>query len=150
MAHVREQLVQAVVTAVTGLTTTGLRVFRFRPQQRTLMPAQLPALRIYIDGDSANANGIHVPFYERPTQIRIEGVVQSTGQIDQTLNLISSEVEAALAAKVPLGTSSTLLFYRGCRFDESAEGDQPVGLVSMQFEALIETVHGVPDVSIEA
>lgn len=159
MPHVREQLAVAVVARLTGLTTTGARVYRQRPQEYALQPVtELPALRVFLLGDQASASGIGVPFYERIASLRIDGVAKvslgttaGTNPLDTLLNLIASEVETALATEIEFAVGkTTLLLYRGTTVDDSAAGDQPVGVVAMTWDAVIYTNHGAPDVSLEA
>jgi len=157
MSHVREQLAVALVTRLTGLTTTGGRVYRQRPEEYALQPNELPALRIFLLGDSAQSQGIGTPFYDRTTRVRIEGVVQmalgapaGTNPVDTKLNLIASEVETALASPLVVGTTQLYLYYQGCAFDSSGAGDQPVAVIGMQFEVVLMTQHGLPDTLLQA
>lgn len=151
MAHVRDQLADAVETAVTGLATTASNVFRQRSIERTLQPSEMPALRIYKLGDQATSLGItSTPLYERSTQIRIEAVAEATSSLDTVLDAIGAEVETALGAVLTIGASKLILFYRGASFSESAEGQRPTGVLAMQFETTLYTNHGAPEVSLEA
>jgi len=56
MAHVRQSIRDNVVTAVTGLSTTGSNVFRSRVYP--LGTNKLPALCVYADSEVVNTTGL--------------------------------------------------------------------------------------------
>jgi hypothetical protein len=59
--HVREQIVTAVVSAVTNLTTTGANVFRDRDtDENPLHVGELPGLVVEDDGDPAEIVSIGI------------------------------------------------------------------------------------------
>ena len=65
MSHVRKQIRDAVVTALTGLSTTGSRVYKSRIYP--LETGKLPGLAIYTKSEEIQNNTIGAP----RTQIRI-------------------------------------------------------------------------------
>ena len=143
--HVRKQLREAMATVVTGLTTTGARVFqsRFYPLQTN----ELPCLIITTDGDQVENLSIHRPVAQkRETNIRIDAYARANADLDDTLDLICKEVEIAIA-----GSSNAIVkgsMYNGCRIDVEVLGDQPVGKVSMLFSNDLYTDSSAPDVLI--
>lgn len=143
--HVRQQLREAVATAVTGLTTTSTRVFqsRFYP----LQTSELPCLVITTDGDQAENLTIHNPVeQQRATRVRVEAYARATASLDDTLDTICKEVETAIAN----ASSSTVkgLMYLGTQLDTEVLGDQPVGRATMIFSKDLYTVSNAPDVLI--
>lgn len=158
MSHVREQIAVALVARLTGLTTTGGRVFRQRPTEMLLQGVgELPALRIFCLGDQATPLGIGSPLYDRIVLFRIEGTVQmalgapgTSNPVDTLLNLIASEVETALGVQLALdfGSVSTPI-YQGCEFSDGV-GDQTIGVVSMRFDFGVMSQQGAPDVAISS
>lgn len=140
--HVRQQLRESVATAVTGLSTTGSRVYQSRVYPLT--DSNLPCLLVTSDGDKSEAITVHSPYQqERATTIRIEGVAKAVSNIDDTLDTISKEVETAIA------NSSTAivkgLFYQGAQIDYDGSGEQPIGKVTMIFTKDLYTLSNAPD-----
>lgn len=143
--HVRQQLREAVATAVTGLSTTGSRVYQSRVYPLT--DSNLPCLLVTSDGDKSEAITAHSPYQqERATTIRIEGVAKAVSNIDDTLDTISKEVETAIA-----GSSTAIvkgLIYQGAQIDYDGSGEQPIGKVTMIFTKDLYTLSNAPDVLI--
>ena len=50
--HVHRQILAALASALTGLTTSGANVFLERPEERPLQESELPALRVYAADES--------------------------------------------------------------------------------------------------
>lgn len=136
--HRREQVMDAVVTKVTGLITTGTRVHRARvfPQEA----AALPALLVYQGPDiPVDDDNEKYDFIDSDLEINIEVWVQaSTGNVDETLNLINKEVVIALSADRTQG----LNFVIDTNEDEvsepefSGDGNKRTGKMIMQFIVL--------------
>lgn len=104
--HLRTQLRQAVQTALTGLATTGGRVFLGRTWP--LADADFPALLIYARGgtyrvDAQGGSDATRP-YERDERLVVEGVVRLHDlEPDDTLDRIEAEVAAALLSSSAVG-----------------------------------------------
>jgi len=143
--HVRQQLREAVATAVTGLSTTGSRVYQSRVYP--LDTSSLPCLLVTSDGDKSEAITVHSPYQqERATTIRIEGLAKAVSNIDDTLDTISKEVETAIA-----GSSTAIvkgMIYQGAQIDYDGSGEQPIGKVTMIFTKDLYTLSNAPDVLI--
>ncbi len=133
--HLREQIMDAVVTAVTGLTTTGSNVHRARvfPQEGSL----LPALLIYAGDDEQVAD----PETDKHTlvdsvlAIIIEGWVQlSSGQPEETLNAINAQVVVALQADRTQGVTGVIdTFDADVDEPQLFEGSKRTAMLSMRF-----------------
>ncbi|MBK7592227.1 MAG: hypothetical protein IPI27_13400 [Betaproteobacteria bacterium] len=99
--HVRRQIREAVATAVTGLTTTGTRVFQSRVYP--LEATDLPALLIATLSETSEPVTIHGP----RELMRVLSVQvwhhKATADLDDALDLICKEVEIALASDMTLG-----------------------------------------------
>ena len=143
--HIRRQLREAVATAVTGLTTTGARVFQSRVY--ALQDAELPGLRVFTKSEEATLESIHTPvLVGRTVEIAIEGVAKANTDLDDTLDLISKEVETALSLGVTVSGRTVQVAYLGCEQELSGEGERPTGTIAMRFEALLFNTANAPDV----
>lgn len=144
MPHVREQIRDAVVTACTGLTTTGTRVYRERLYQ--LRAADLPGLRIYCGAEQVEPDRLGaIHGQQRDMDLMVEGLARATSDLDETLDDIAAEVEAALAADVTLGGKAKVLYLAGIDDPEqSDEGEVPAGLVRLKFRVQYRTLNTTP------
>lgn len=127
MAHVRKQIRDAIVTATTGLTTTGSNVFRSRiyPLEQT----KLPGLCIFTRSEAVEFDTLTMArSINRVLDVMIEAYVSATANYDNTLDQIAVEVEEALAADVTLGGLSKDLQVTAFEADFSGDGEQPVAI----------------------
>ena len=103
--HVHRQIREAAATKLTGLTTTGSNVFTNRLY--SLATANLPALRITLDNETAEAITIHQPFaLARSLILSVECCAQGGDTVDDTCDQMSKEVEIALSAGFVVGTET--------------------------------------------
>lgn len=149
--HVRQQLREAVATLLTGLVTTGSNVFqaRLNPLQAT----ELPALRIYTEGEQLEYQSIGYPSrQERRIQLVVEGVARQSADLEDKLDTINKEVEAAIGATLTTWQASGIA-RGGIELDSveiglSGEGELDTGVVTMRFVATVFTNSNAPDVAI--
>lgn len=138
--HVRQQVREAVATAVTGLTTTGSRVFQSRVYQ--LQETDLPCLIVTTDGDTREYLTAHNPAEVEVTiAVRIDGYARAISNLDDTLDLISKEVEIAMAGS----SLADFIELAGTQIDQSVTGKQPVGIVSMVYRIKTCIMNNAPD-----
>ena len=127
MAHVRKQIRDAIVTATTGLTTTGSNVFRSRiyPLEQT----KLPGLCIFTRSEAVEFDTLTMPrSISRTLDVMIEAYVSATANYDNTLDQIAVEVEEALAANVTLGNLAKDTQVTAFEADFAGDGEQPVAI----------------------
>lgn len=139
MPHARQAIREAVATAVTGLATTGSRVF----QSRMRAQDALPCLLVTTDGESITEEISGVQ--QRELEIRITGVAKAAANVDDTLDTIASEVETAVQAAGTLGALVSIpptLTAISTDFDDSLE--QPVGEIALTFRSTYFTNAGAP------
>lgn len=144
--HLRRQIREAVATAVTGLTTTGARVFQSRVYP--LQDTELPALLIYTEGETSVRRTLAAPgLLERTARVVVRAVAKATADLDDTLDQICKEVEIALA--MPNATVSVVktitLVATDIELDGSAE--KPTGQAAMTYEVIYFTAENAPDVA---
>ena len=144
MSHVRQQLRDAVASVLTGLTTTGTRVFTNR-----VYPADVsdcPCLIVRSDGDDVEAQTIHQPYLQvRQTRIQIEAYAEGATGFDDQIDTICAEVETAIA-----NASSSLvkgMYLRGTRI-EFDQGEQPIGRATMVFTKDLYTESNAPQTAL--
>lgn len=142
--HLHKQIRAAIVTALTGLTTTSTRVYanRLLPLPDVLSPTLL----ITLDEETATPVTFHTsPIYERELRLTVAALVKATSALDDTLDLISKEVETALAGGITLSGRRLDFTYTGMSFDDE-QSDKPVGIKRMSFTVPFTAAANAPDV----
>lgn len=138
MAHVRKQIRDAIVTAVTGLTTTGSNVFRSRvfPIETT----KLPALCVYTKSEAVDFDTLTINrSIMRNLEVMIEAYVSGTSNYDDDLDTIAVEVEEALSADVTLSGISKDLQVTAFEADFVGDGEQTVAIGRFTVAAVYRT-----------
>lgn len=141
--HVRQQLRDAVLTRLTGLTTTGARVYKGRALP--VGDSSIPGLMIYTATEDATDATMAFDV-ERRIGVVVEGVAKSSANVDDVLDTITKEVEIALSTALTLGAATTILTYQSITKDLGDGLDKPNGVVRIVFEAVLFTPVGQPDV----
>lgn len=111
MAHQRQTIREAIVTRLTGLTTSGSRVYASR--LKPLLDAELPAILVSTGGEALDdatylKTGLPVA---RPLEVRIDLVAKAVSGFENTVDLMLSEVEAALFDTPAHNTLSGLVHF---------------------------------------
>lgn len=132
MTHVRTQIREEVVALVTGLPTTGSKVFqsRMRPQQASSLPCLLVTTndeQIEIDDFGATQ--------DRRLSLVIQGFAAASANLDAQLDQIALEVETAMPNIYPLEKIEI-------EFDDDLE--TPVGRIAMTYLVTYFTNAGEP------
>lgn len=100
--HRAEDIVSAVLTKVTGLTTTGVNAFRGRTYE--IPESSVPCVCVYQGGDFPLTNTSPWKFIDSELSIVVEAIVKdSSVQAETTLNQIRFEVSRALQQDVTQG-----------------------------------------------
>ena len=144
----RRQIREAMATAVTSLTTTSTRVYQSRVYP--LENANLPGLLVYSDSETATTLTIHGnPALERRLLLRVVGVAKAIADLDDTLDLIAKEVEVAVyGAASAFAALKTGIFFTGTQIEMQGTAEQPVGTVTLNYEAAYFTATNAPDAAL--
>lgn len=146
MAHVRTAIRTAIASRLTGLTTTGARVYPSRIQP--LADANLPCLRVYLDEEDISLETVHDdPLLQRAAVLRVECCAKAVASLDSTLDTMLAEVETAIAT-APDPTFGGLLKTRpqpasiAVDLDEGLE--KPVGIAALTYRIAYFTAASTP------
>jgi hypothetical protein len=148
--HIRTQIRDAVVTAVTGLTTTSTRVHAARPGTRPLQPTDMPALLIYTNDTDVEeiAGTLGSRRLAHLTEVMIEGYARGTGDVDKTLDTIEKEVRVAIEANPTLGGKCKTITLAGAIKEDGDDTDQPTWRIRLNWRCEYHTREGVPDAAL--
>ncbi len=142
--HLHKQIRAAVVTKLTGLTTSGSRIYANRLQP--LPDALSPTLLVFIDSERAEAMTVHSPYMQdRQLTLVVSAYAKAVSGLDDTLDLMSKEVEIALAAGITVGSTTLYPIYTDMSFEDE-QGDKPVGVKRMSFTISYTAMSNAPDV----
>ena len=145
--HVRQQIREKIGTTLTGLTTTGSNVFESRVYP--LENANLPALIIYTKEESSEPIVIGTQrLMSRELSVVVEGYAKATSNFDDTIDTISKEVEAAIAADRTLDGLAKDTYLESTEIEFNAEGEKPLGYVSLTFLTNYYVKENAPDVAV--
>jgi hypothetical protein len=144
--HVDQQLLDAIVSLITGLTTTGTRVYVSHPEDRALQADEIPALLPAIGAETVENVTLDGDIVQRTVDINIGVRIKGIGAIDETLTEIRKEVETALGPSITIGSKHVLLQYKGMAEPElNAENDQPMISARLDFQAILFNATSAPD-----
>ena len=150
MAHARKQIRDAVGAAlIAAATVAGARVHLSRVYP--LQAANLPALRIYTTDEASETDERTMgadPQMLRKQLLIVEGVLKQTADIDDAMDELAAEVEIALAENM-LGDLIKDIVIAGTNLDINADGEQPVGVVTMSYEVLYMTTTTDPETALQ-
>ena len=144
--HVRQQIHNALKTAVTGLTTTGTRVTD-DPADPVLADASPSLLVLHREdvpnyGEAAEMAGACI--VDRTLTANLQGYASTLAD----LNLIAEQVEAALFTDPTFGglAVGTQLGTQTIAFDTG--GETAAGLIDMRFEITYRVAEGTPGTAV--
>ena len=131
MAHARKQIRDAILTQITGLTTTGARAYASRVW--SMGSDKLPGLIVYTIKEDAEITTIGSTRNSyRQLLVAIEAHVKGTSP-DDMIDTIAAEVEAVLGDDHALGGLTKDIFYAGADIDLNGDGDQKVAVATLNY-----------------
>lgn len=147
MSHVRKQVRDYFETTLTGLTTTGTKVYASRVY--SLAENNLPAIAIYTKSEtSAEVSFVGKRVQNRVLDVAVEGYVRTTATFDDVIDTIATEVETALLADTTLGGLAINTELTSTEINFSGESEQPVGTIVLTFAVQYRTETGQPETAI--
>lgn len=147
MSHVRQQIRERIATEVTGLTTTGTKVYQSRVYP--LQSSNLPGLLIYTTAESSEPidMGGTSRIFNRVLTVAIEAYVKGTSNYDDTIDTVCSEVETALGGSTINGLVKDI-YLESTDINYQGEGDQPLAVATMSWNCLYQTAANAPDTAL--
>lgn len=148
--HIRTQLRRAVADLLTGLPTTGPRIYRGR--RRNLGHDHEPALLVYTDDEDITlAHQASPAVQDRSVMLMVEGRANGVGESDaleDLLDAIACEVEPAILDNWSFGglASHTVLVKSRMRFED--KGELLNGGIRLEFRVTYSTAEGRPTVAV--
>lgn len=143
MSHVRQQIRERFATTVTGLTTTGSKVYQSRVYN--MEAANLPGLIVYTKEETSQPIVIGSSrTLERILSLNVEAYVKAVSDSDDTIDTIAKEIETAIAADTTLNSLAKDCFLETTEINYNGEGEQPIAVMTMTYQIMYITTEGSP------
>jgi len=131
MSHLRKQIRDRIITNVTNLTSTGSRVFQTRLYP--IASVSLPTLLVYTVSETSEPETMSRPRkIIRRVDFALEGMVNGTSGLDDSLDAIAKDVEEAILTDPTCNALAKDTVLTGTEIDYNASGEQPVHLNQKQ------------------
>jgi len=129
--HRAETILDAILSLLTGLTTTGEKVER----GRVYKIAAWPSLSIEMGSDQASDEGRSVAFQTRSLEVGVTSYAKADEDTETALNTIRAEVYAAMMADHTLGLDFVLdvIFSGDSPPQLSGDSEQPAAAQTMNY-----------------
>jgi hypothetical protein len=144
--HVRQQILAAIQTALTGLTTTGSNVFLSRVS--TIARTEVPCIVLKAGFEQQEGDDMGAPrMLTRNLTVELNVIVRpSDGLLDAALNQVFAEVEVALAMPNSLAGMKTITL-RSITEPQEVQGEQEMAAATMRYEVVYVTQENAPTVA---
>jgi len=141
MSHLRQQIRERVATTLTGLTTTGSNVFQSRIY--SIETNKLPCLLIYTKEETSEPIVMNPPrTIHKNLTLNIEAYCKQNANFDDTIDLITKEVEEALYSDRLINNLAKDSYLTSTEIEYNKEGDNPIGIVTMTFQIEYQHIEG--------
>jgi len=143
--HTRKAIRDAIVAAVTGLTTTGTNVYvsRVYPMERRA----LPGIAVFTRSEDSTPVTVRPPrTIERELTVALEIYTRGIDGYDDVLDTICTEIEEALYAAGDLGGLVKDLYINGVDMNFQDGSEQPLASCDMEVRVMYTTTEGSPTI----
>lgn len=141
MAHVRTQIRNAVIAKLTGLATTGSRIYKSR--MYPMDEAAMPGICVYTTQEKVSDDA-PVGASKRTLDVYVDAYVSGSSS-DDVLDRIDAEVETALFADYSLGGITRGIALSSVAIMYPQDTAKPFGVMRMIYQAEYVTQDGDPD-----
>jgi len=147
MSHVRQQIRDRFAALIDGLATTGSNVFQTRIYP--LRDDNLPGLSLYTEAEEIDdEEGKVERLQHRSMNIVVTGHEMLAAGLDDQLDTIAAEVEAAVFDDRFLNNLAFANDLISIDTDYSAEAEKPIGTIQLIFKVQYLTEEGSPETAI--
>ena len=138
MSHLIKQIRDRIIANLSNLTSTGSRVYQTRLYP--VASVSLPTLLVYTVSETSEPETMSRPRkIIRRVDFALEGMVNGTSGLDDSLDAIAKDVEEAILADPTCNALAKDTVLTGTEIDYNASGEQPVGSVKMTFQVTYRT-----------
>ena len=144
--HLRRQIRERCASTLSGLSTTGTKVFQSRIYP--MESAGLPGLCIYTQNEDVSIDAIGATRrVGRDLELIVEGYATGSN-LDDTLDQIGKEVETALAGDIGFNSLAVESSLTGVEINYSGDGEKPTGVIKHTHSVYYRNLENTPDSAI--
>jgi len=144
MAHASDQIAEAALAAVTGLTTTKRNAFRSRVHPVT--EGEMPCVLVETGDEDSGPVTLGTPRrIERTMTLTIEGCVKMVEGYDKKRTQIALEVEKAIYNSPSLKSLAKDIVLAGTQRSATGEGEKTVARITLSFSVKYHTPENDPE-----
>jgi|TARA_B110000908_G_C10255501_1_gene455171 hypothetical protein len=141
MAHLRTLIRDNVIATLTGLSLTGSNVFKSKSYPLT--GDKLPSIGVFTQGQESDYSTVGSPrSIQHTLNMSIEIYVKGSTGYDDTLDLISEQVEEALYADLERGSYAFDTQVTGFDSSFSVDGEKPIAVGTLSIMIRYRSVEG--------
>jgi hypothetical protein len=139
----RQAIREEISHALKGKTQAGNDVF---PKRATpLWDVPLPVVLVFVRSESsevyADDDGEFNPAsekiaYFRTLSVTIEGRVQVTDDVDDSLDMLAHEIEEAVKKITPVSKNIGAMLLTGSEIETDFSSERPMGVVSLTYDVI--------------
>lgn len=145
--HLRDQIMAAMVTTLTGLTTTGVNVFP--DEDDPVENAELPCLVLLQGGETNEVVTMPTPRLMRAFfDVDVIAYVKRThaqADVRKKANTICKEVQTAMAGNVSLSGLAKYATLVQTDFELTGEAEKPAAMARMRWQVFYCYAENAPD-----
>lgn len=141
MAHVRKQIRDAFVTALTSgvsLATGGVFGTRIFP----LDGGSLPCVAVYTANESSALGTMGLKTMGRDASVVVEAYIRVSGSFDDDADALAVQIEESIAADTTLGGIAKDSVLSSTEIDFSGDADTPIGVAKLTYSVMYVTSIG--------
>lgn len=147
MIHARQQIREAAAALVTGLATSGTRVYQNR--LHPLADANLPCLLVNTDGEEIEHLSIGAPaILERVLDLSVHCIAKAASNLDDTLDTMLAEVEAVLGVPGVMPALIKSIDLKKIRIEMEDGRESPVGVATLDYRIAYITASNAPQTAL--
>lgn len=140
--HIRRQIREAAEARLTGLATTGMRVFK---HYYALGDGDYPGLRVTTWNETSERYGdAECGGLVRTIELYVEAWAAGDDELEDLLDTMAEEVEIAVDADDTFGGLATDTILQSTEKAINSDGDQRVGRLLMTYAVRAQTGTGDP------
>lgn len=136
MAHARRQIIDQMITNITGATAAGTNVGPARLY--ALDPASLPAIHVTFTSDAIDVEGSYMSNPEENAHtltITVEIYHRVVDTVEADLDAIAVEVQTALGADCTFGGLAEIFQLADTALELTIDADAPHGVLTLTYTA---------------
>ena len=137
MKHARQKIREAAASALSGITTATIYTSRVYPM------ITLPVISVFANRDTSETENDLIGTPQRLTRrliLEVEIAAEAVTGVDDEVDDLAAQVEAAIAADTTLGGFCTDLYLQSTTITLGGDAETPAAIARLQYEIWYRTL----------